>query len=465
MLCVEELLKLELFQTLPSDRLEWLCDRATEIKLNKGEIFLKEGDTRKDFLVMLDGTMGLTKLSQGIQMPMGKHYAPCFFGEIQILTEELVPVTLHALTDCHIYEIAAEDFLFLLYEYRDFSRIVFLTMQERIRGVESFIKNREKTSALGTLAAGLAHELNNPVAAVVRSFQNLPAAILELQRMNLVAGERNIDKEHQEQWDQVRDDGFNFIANNSSEPLAMMDRENTILEWLENYGVENAWQLSEPLAAGNVDTKLLDELLECWRDDPTEMRDMGLRWLALSFEVTMMIRSGLRGAERVSELVKSIGSYSYLDRGAKQLVDVHQGLEDTLQLLSYRLKQGIKVHRIYDRSLPQIQAYGSELNQVWTSLIDNAIDAMAGAGDLTILTENRGDRLVVKIIDTGVGIPVEIQSRIFEPFFTTKSVVNSGLGLDVVRRIIENRHDGTVTLESTPGNTCFIVCLPADSNC
>ena len=180
---------------------------------------------------------------------------------------------------------------------------------------------------------------------------------------------------------------------------------------------------------------------------------------------TMMIRSGLRGAERVSELVKSIGSYSYLDRGAKQLVDVHQGLEDTLQLLSYRLKQGIKVHRIYDRSLPQIQAYGSELNQVWTSLIDNAIDAMAGAGDLTILTENRGDRLVVKIIDTGVGIPVEIQSRIFEPFFTTKSVVNSGLGLDVVRRIIENRHDGTVTLESTPGNTCFIVCFPADSNC
>ena len=147
-------------------------------------------------------------------------------------------------------------------------------------------------AALGTLAAGLAHELNNPAAAVVRAFQDLTPAMLELQRMNLVAGQHNIDDEHREKWNQARDDGYKFIINHRSEPLAMMDREDAILEWLEDYGVEDAWKLSEPLAAGNIETQLLDQLMERWRDDPTELRDMGLRWLALSFDVMIMIQSG-----------------------------------------------------------------------------------------------------------------------------------------------------------------------------
>ena len=462
MLCSKELLNLELFQKLPSDRLEWICDRATQIDLAKGETLVKEGDTGRGFLVMLSGTIGITRKSEGVQMPIGQHHAPSFFGEIQILTEELVPVTLQALTDCHLYEISAEDFLKILYECRDFGRTIFLTVQNRVRGIESFVQNREKMAALSTLAAGLAHELNNPAAAVVRSFQNLPTAMVELERMNLVAGQHNVDKEHREKWEKVRDDGNKFIINHSSEPLAMMDREDALLEWLEDYGVENAWKLSEPLAAGNVETEVLDKLIEPWRDDPTELRDMGLRWLALSFEVMMMIQSGLRGAERVSELVQSMRSYSHLDRGAKQLVDIHQGLEDTLQLLSHRLKEGVKINRVYDRTLPQIQAYGSELNQVWTNLIDNAIDAMDETGNLKIITSNEGDRLMVKIIDSGTGIPIEIQSRIFEPFFTTKSVGSSGLGLDTVRRIVENRHRGAISVESKLGTTCFVVCLPTN---
>ena len=469
MLCTEELLKLELFQKLSEFRLQWICDRAQEIKIAKGEILVREGDFHRGFFIQVSGTMGITRISNGIPMPVGQHRAPAFFGEIQILTGDLVPVTLQAFTDCRLYEITGEDFLTILHECREFEKSVFQTVENRLRGLESFIRNREKMAALGTLAAGLAHELNNPTAAVVRSLQDLIPAIVELERMNLVYGQRNVEESHTAQWLQIREDGYEFLLNNRLEPLTIMDREDALLDWLEDYGVKEAGKLVEPLAAANIQPALLDKLMSRWRDDPTELKDMGIRWLALSFDVMMMIKSGLRGAERVSQLVQSMRSYSHLDRGAKQLVDVHQGIEDTLQLLSHKLKQNITVKRNYGKDLPQIPAYGSELNQVWTNLIDNAIDAMDSQGSLEIATIYKsdretapnGDRIVVKIIDSGTGIPLEIQSRIYEPFFTTKSVgKGSGLGLDVVRRIVENRHRGAISLESEPGKTCFIVCLP-----
>ncbi len=461
MLCTEELLKLELFQKLSEFRLQWICDRAQEIKIAKGEILVREGDPHRGFFIQVSGTMGITRISNGIPMPVGQHRAPAFFGEIQILTGDLVPVTLQAFTDCRLYEITGEDFLTILHECREFEKSVFQTVENRLRGLESFIRNCEKMAALGTLAAGLAHELNNPTAAVVRSLQDLIPAIVELERMNLVYGQRNVEESHTAQWLQIREDGYEFLLNNRLEPLTIMDREDALLDWLEDYGVKEAGKLVEPLAAANIQPALLDKLMSRWRDDPTELKDMGIRWLALSFDVMMMIKSGLRGAERVSQLVQSMRSYSHLDSGAKQLLDVHQGIEDTLQLLSHKLKQNITVKRNYGEDLPQIPAYGSELNQVWTNLIDNAIDALDSQGSIEIATIYKSDRIVVKIIDSGTGIPLEIQSRIYEPFFTTKSVgKGSGLGLDVVRRIVENRHRGAISLESEPGKTCFIVCLP-----
>ncbi|WP_019505821.1 sensor histidine kinase [Pleurocapsa sp. PCC 7319] len=461
MLCAQELLCLELFQHLESDRLEWVCDRATETKLVRGEILVREGDPHRGFFVLTSGTISINRLSEGVQMSIGQHQAPSFFGEIQIMTDDTVPVTLIALTDCLAYEITAEDFLQLVHQCRDFERTVFKTVQRRVQGLQSFIQNREKMAALGTLAAGLAHELNNPSAAVVRALKDITPALLELQRMNLVYGQRNVEAEHTAKWLKARDDGYDFIVNSPSQPLQMMDLEDEILDWLEDYGIEDAWKLAEPLAAGNIQIQILEELTARWRNETTEFKDMGLRWLALSFEVMTMIQSGLRGAERVSELVQSMRSYSYLDRGAKQLIDVHQGLEDTIQLLSHKLKQGVEIKRIYDRSLPKIQAYGSELNQVWTNLIDNGIDAIEGKGIIEIITTVLVDFIEVKIVDSGIGIPPEIQSRIFEPFFTTKSIgKGSGLGLDSVRRIVENRHRGSISLLSEPGRTCFTIRLP-----
>ncbi|MEO1671768.1 MAG: ATP-binding protein [Cyanobacteria bacterium J06631_2] len=463
MLCSHELLKLELFQKLEASRLEWICDRAIQFELQQGKTLVREGDLHKGFFILTSGKIGITRFSEGVEMPIGQHDAPSFFGEIQIMTDDPVPVTLRALSYCQVHEISPEDFLELVHGCRDFERMVFRTIQKRVMGLQSFIQNREKMAALGTLAAGLAHELNNPATAVVRSLKDISPAMLELQRMNLVYGQRNVDEEHTAQWLQVRDAGYDFIQQDNSNPLTMMDLEDALLDWLESYGVAEAWKLATPLAAGNIQPQILDQLTLRWRDDPTELRDMGLRWLALSFEVMTMIQSGLRGAERVSELVQSMRSYSHLDRGAKQQVDIHQGIEDTLQLLSHKLKEGIRVKRTYDRALPKILAFGSELNQVWTDLLDNSIQAMSETGKLEIITANKGDRIGIQIIDSGIGIPPEIQSRIFEPFFTTKSVgKGSGLGLDNVRRIVENRHRGSITFESKPGRTAFIICLPVD---
>ena len=461
MLCVEDLVKLELFQHLPPARLNWVCDRAKKVMLTAGEILIQEGDPAKGVFVLITGQIGISRVSEGLDIPIGQHKAPEIFGETPILTDELVSVTLHAITDCMTYEIAGEDFRTLLHECRDFERAVFRVMAQRLRGIESFIRSREKMAAIGTLAAGLAHELNNPAAAVVHALRDVIPAMRELQRMNLVYGQHNIEPAHTQQWEQVRDQGYETILHDRPDLTQLSDREEELLAWLETYGVANAWNLAAPLASGGITVATLATLTTPWRDDPTELRDMGVRWLALSFDVMAMIKSGLRGAERITDLVQAMKSYSYLDQGVQQLVDVHQGLEDTLQIFAHRLKSGIEVRRCYSDNLPPINAYGSELNQVWTHLIDNAIDAIDGKGYLKITTAREGDFICVKIIDSGSGIPPEIQSRIFESFFTTKPVgQGTGLGLDIVRRIVENRHQGTIMLESRPGETCFSVRLP-----
>lgn len=461
MLCVDELLVLEPFQQLPREQLEWACDRAQELHLSPGAALIEEEGEPEGFFILLQGRVSISRKSEGVEMPIGQHEAPAFFGEIPVLTDGPVLVTMRTLTDCSLYRLDCCDFLALLHNCRGFERSIFREVARRLRGLESFIRSREKMAALGTLSAGLAHELNNPAAALVRALRDVVPAIRELERMNFRYGQEQVDPAHTQDWQDTRDRGYDAILNPTTDAMTLSDREDDLLDWLEDYGVEDAWKLTEPLAAGDIEVSDLERLTKRWRNHPTELRDQGIRWLALSFDVMSMIKNGLRGAERISELVYSMKSYSHLDRGAQQFVDVHDGLDDTLKLFSYKLKHNITVCRKYDRSLPKICAYGSELNQVWTNLIDNAIDAMAGQGHLDLLTCRDGNYVRIEIIDSGVGIPPEVQSRIFEPFFTTKDMgKGSGLGLDAVRRIIENRHQGIVSVASRPGRTCFTVCLP-----
>lgn len=460
-LCASDLTKIEPFQYLPSQRLEQVCIGAEAVALTMGETLVHEGDPGRGVFILMQGQINITRLSEGNEIPIGKHTAPAFFGEIPVLTDEPTLVTIRAAVDCQLYEISSDNFRQLMHDCRDFERHVFRIWQKRIRGLESFIRGREKMAALGTLAAGLAHELNNPAAALVRALRDMPPAILELQRMNLVYGQAQVDQAHTQAWVKVRDDGYEAILHDRTDLISLSNREEVILEWLEDYGVKEAWKMAEPLAAAGIEVSTLESLVSRWRNDPTELREMGLHWLALSFEVIAMTKHGLRGAERIADLVKSMKSYSYLDQGIQQEVDIHQGIEDTLGLFSYKFKAGIEVQRHYDQQLSKLLAYGSELNQVWTNLIDNAIDAMDGKGVLEIRTQRVVNLARIEIIDNGPGIPPEIQSRLYEPFFTTKPVgKGSGLGLETVRRIVENRHQGTIAFESQPGRTCFTICLP-----
>ncbi|MDY7024503.1 MAG: ATP-binding protein [Cyanobacteriota bacterium] len=465
MLCVDELLALEPFQQLPKEKLDWVCDRAKELNLSAGTVLIEEGGSPNGFLILLRGRVSITRMSEGVEMPIGNHEAPAFFGEIPVLTDEPMLVSMRTLTDCQLYQINGCDFLSLLHECRGFERSIFREVARRLRGLESFIRNREKMAALGTLSAGLAHELNNPAAALVRALKDVVPAIQELERMSLVYGQEQVDPKHTQEWQNVRDQGYEIILHQTVDALTLSDREDQLLDWLEDYGVKDAWKLTEPLASAGIEVETLEKLTQRWRNHPSELRDQGIRWLALSFDVMSMIKNGLRGAERISDLVHSMKSYSHLDRGAQQFVDIHDGLEDTLKLFSYKLKHGVSVNRKYDRTLPKICAYGSELNQVWTNLIDNAIDSMNEKGTLEIQTCRDGNHVRVEIIDSGAGIPADIQTRIFEPFFTTKDMgKGSGMGLDVVSRIVRNRHQGMITVESESGRTCFTVCLPIPEN-
>lgn len=466
-LCRESLLQMKPFQTLPPDRLDWICDRAEHIQLAPGEVIVREGEPSKGFFIQISGQTTITRSSNGADIPVGRHESPSFFGEIQVLTEDTVPVTLTADAETDLYRLNCQDFLDILHSCREFERDIFRTVSARLQGLQSFIQGREKMAALGTLSAGLAHELNNPAAALVRAFKDVKPAILELQRMNQVYGAQRMEEAYTKQWEALRDHGYETIARPKNDPIVQAEREDALMEWLEAYGVEDAWKLAEPLANGDVNPVVLEQLLAPWRDDPTELRDMGLRWLALSFDVMCMVKNGLEGAERISTLVQSMKSYSYMDQAAQQQVDIHAGIEDTLRLLAFKLKNDIQIERQYGSDLPLITAYGSELNEAWSNLIDNAIDALEEATptdtppQITIRTKQQGNYLCVQIEDNGPGIPLEIQNRILEPFFTTKPMgKGTGLGLDTVRRIVENRHGGSLMISSTPGETCFSILLP-----
>ncbi len=242
------------------------------------------------------------------------------------------------------------------------------------------------------------------------------------------------------------------------DPLEQSDREDALTDWLEQQDVSNAWKLSPTLVSGGIDS---EKLATISAQLGSEIFAEALDWLTETISLAGLVNEIEHSTTRISQLVKAIKSYSYMDQAPLQEINIQEGLENTLTILNHKLKHGITVHREFASNLPRICAYGSELNQVWTNLIDNAIYAMNGKGDLTVRTRQEGDDVVVEIADTGAGIPPDIQSRIYEPFFTTKGVgEGSGLGLDIARRIVKSRHHGDIKVTSKPGNTCFQIRLP-----
>jgi signal transduction histidine kinase len=324
------------------------------------------------------------------------------------------------------------------------------------RSIESTARQRESLVTLGTLAAGLAHEINNPVAAATRASDSLSAVARSLlESLGQLAG-HEITPQQFTALDGLRLQLPGRPAGQDS--LARADAEEAVERWLERHDVADAWQLAPVLVAGGADPEWCDRVAEAFAGPSL---GTGLRWVASSLSLDALLGEIREATRRVSELVSAVRSYSQMDRGSVQSIDVTEGVESSLVILGHKLRGGVTVVREYAADLPTIEAYAGELNQVWTNIIDNAVDAMEGTGTLRISTRPADGSVVVEIADTGPGMPPEVAARVFEAFYTTKDVgQGTGLGLDIARRIVVERHGGSIDLETGPQGTTFRVALP-----
>ena len=339
--------------------------------------------------------------------------------------------------------------------------VTFVDITERLR-VQEELRQTEKMAALGQLSAGVAHELNNPAAAAVRAGSQMLERLEELRAATIDL----VTADVQPDLLVPLIDWYRTIRERAAEPLDLSplevsDREEELTVWLEGRSVADAWMMSGVLVAAGVSVPDLDELAERLPDGPLAE---ALVWLGKILDADELAGTVVASSRRISDLVGAVKSYSHMDQAPPAAVNVHEGIEDTLTILGHKLKQGVAVTREFDRSLPMVDTRGSELNQVWTNLIDNAVSAMDGKGTITIRTSRDDEFAVVEVVDDGPGIPPEVQSKVFDPFFTTKDVgEGTGLGLDVVRRIVNGRCGGAVDFDSRPGETRFRVRLPLDA--
>ena len=431
-----------------------------EVRFRTGETVINEGDPSNFFHVMLEGELRVTKFFDNQEIFLGVLEPGEFFGEIQILLDILHVVRIRAISDGRMFRLPRSGFWDLLRTAPQVAREIMRTLATRLRNMEGYTQEREKLAQLGAMAAGLAHELNNPATAARKAAHCLRENVEEVQDFAC-----ELDQTlSAEQWQQLVAAVKEAVRCNETQPklnpLEQSDREETIENWLNAENVDEAWELAPVLVNARIGE---DELEKLKGTVPPQELTNALRWLTANITTRDLLKSITHSTERISELVSAVKSYSFMDQAPWQEIDVHEGIENTLIILGHKLKNAT-VTRDFDRTLPQICAYGGELNQVWTNLIDNAIYAVNGTGKIDIRTRRDGPFFVVEISDNGSGIPTEAQPHIFSvPFFTTKGRSGTGLGLVISHRIVVERHGGKIEFSTGPTGTRFSVRLPFES--
>ena len=449
-----------LFAELSDEQLNWIIAHSTEIDLTAGTQLFKDGTPANNFFVLLNGTLEITKQVDGVASVLATHQAGAYTAEVPILSGSPYIADSKALIDSVVMAISAENFKQMLKVCPQVATIMLPNMGQRVEGLQKLTQQHERMAALGKLSAGLAHELNNPAAAATRAatqmrqaFTSLLAATLEL------TSQVGLNGEQLEHLITLRNDLAQKAATPIHlDPLDQSDREDELNTWLEDHEVQEGWELAPALVEVGVDTEWLDTLAA---QLATIELNKPLSWLVGTLQFASLLNTVEQGTFRISELVKAVKTYSYMDQAPIQDIDVREGLESTLTILGHKLRS-INVTREYASNPPRINGFGTELNQIWTNLLDNAADALKNTPNAHIWVRIRTEQnwVVVEIADNGPGVPPEIQTRVFEPFFTTKPVgEGTGLGLDTTYRTI-SKHKGDIKLTSRPGDTRFIVRLP-----
>jgi signal transduction histidine kinase len=457
-----ELLKnVPLFNGLDQEDLERLSESVEIVTISKGEELFHEGDEGNNAYVIKQGEIEIIKESNGREVLLAVQSGGRVIGEMALLESMPRTATARARSNVVLYAIQKKELDQLMNSSPSAMQSLFRTILGRLRENQVHLSQSEKMAQLGTLTAGVAHELNNPAAAVRRSADQLIDAT-----KNLDAAYANISRLgfDDQQWQILNSLAEKAHKSAYSPPemdaLTRSDMEAEIEDWLDDHGISEAWQMAPNLVNLQFNEKELAFLAE---EFPTERLMCVVEWLNATYDVYSLLHELSEGSVRISAIVKSLKSYVYLDEGPVQSVNINEGLDDTLTILHSKLKSGINVKREYAQDLPELIGHGSELNQVWTNLIDNAVDALADQEDAQVIIRTRQESgwVVVEVEDNGPGIPEDIQPKIFDAFFTTKEPgKGTGLGLNISYKIVVQKHRGDMKVSSIPGKTCFKVMLP-----
>ena len=459
----QALRNLFLFEKLSDEQLLWLAEHGWVTEAPSGATFLAEGAPAELFIVLLSGTITMSRrVGQDDVETVRTDQVGVYAGAMQAYLADPAGQTyvasIRVVSDAHFFVLRAEDFAWMARTWFPMAIHLLEGLFLGMRTSAHIVQQRQQLLALGALSAGLTHELNNPAAAAVRATAALRDRVAGMRRKLAMLAKGDLDPELLGLLVDLQEEAVRAVSEAPKlTPLEEAQREDALNDWLDGQQVPNGWELAPIFVAVGAMPEFLGKLAD---QAPPAMLEGAVHWLAYTLETELLMNEITDSVTRISSLLAAAKQYSNMDRAPHERVDIHLGLKSTLVMLASKL-EGIEVVKDFDPSLPKVPVYAGELNQVWTNLIDNAVQAMNGHGTLTIRTSMDGDRVRVEVGDTGPGVPEKLRQRIFEPFFTTKPVgQGTGLGLDISYRIVVGRHGGDLTVESQPGDTRFIVRLP-----